>query len=29
VLGVAIFALVFTRLRAAFRARSGGLGMRA
>ncbi len=28
VLGVAIFALVFTRLRAAFRARSGGLGMR-
>jgi hypothetical protein len=29
VLGVAIFALVFTRLRAVFRARSGGLGMRA
>ena len=29
VLGVAVFALVFTRLRAAFRARSGGLGFRA
>jgi hypothetical protein len=29
VLGVGVFALVFTRLRGAFRARSGGLGFRA
>jgi FtsH-binding integral membrane protein len=29
VVGVGIFALVFTRLRGAFRARSGGLGFRA
>jgi hypothetical protein len=29
VLGIAVFALVFTRLRSAFRARSGGLGFRA
>jgi hypothetical protein len=29
VLGIGVFALVFTRLRSAFRARSGGLGFRA
>jgi hypothetical protein len=28
-LGLGVFALVFTRLRRAFRARSGGLGFRA